>query len=176
MLRILVYRWFVLGSLCTLIIALIVYINTYMTTGLGSDDSILSENNFRIIWILMMFSGTFFTIGSLAFLRAVNDPPLKPMFTWYHISTDELVGSWSFLIAIVPAVPYSLIFLTTVNAFVYVAMFIVSLFCVAATAFFVKASYPSVSKHDVSHISVSSCIVSSRIFYTFIRINCTSIY
>lgn len=41
----------------------------------------------------MTISGVFYTIGSLAFVRAVNEPPLKPLFpSLIHFQTDELLG------------------------------------------------------------------------------------
>ena len=85
--------------------AIIVLVNKFHIF-IGEDDSILSVSAYDASWILMIISGFFFTIGSLAFVRAMSDPPMKPIFSWYHLSTDELFGSWMFTLATAPAVPY----------------------------------------------------------------------
>ncbi len=139
-----------IGSLFILFIAIIVLLSTFHDTILGEDDSVLTNDQFRVIWYLLIFSGVFFTLGSAAFLRAVNDPPMKSMFKWYHISTDELVGAWCFLLSVLPAIPYSLIYLLVTRELVFLGMLAVSILVVIACYIFVLACYPSASKVDVS--------------------------
>ena len=80
---------------------------------LGEDDSTLSTSHYRGSWVLMIISGIFFTLGSLAFVRAVHEsPPMKPLFTWKHVASDELLGSWLFLFACLPFFPYALIYVS----------------------------------------------------------------
>ena len=135
--------WFVVGSLFITVISIFVLLSTYYQTPLGTDDSILSILEFRVAWILLIISGVFFTIGSLAFVRCMNDPPIKPVFTWYHIASDELLGSWFFFFGVFPAIPYSIIFLHITRELLYLGMLLVSLFCLAGTGAFVHACYPS---------------------------------
>lgn len=105
------FRWFALGSVIVVITSAMILANNY-NVFLGQDDSVLTPNSFRATWVLMTVSGVFFTLGSLAFVRAMsNSPPMKPIFSWYHVASDELLGSWLFLLACVPFVPYSLIYI-----------------------------------------------------------------
>jgi hypothetical protein len=146
------------------ITSIVILVNSYHES-LGNDDSDLDRHRYRATWYLMIFSAAFFTLGSFAFVRAVHiSPPITPLFTWYHISTDELLGSWLFLFACIPFIPYSLIFLadeqdkllyagTTLNVVNYNSIeirisliagaLIVSILLVAGAALFVRASYPS---------------------------------
>ena len=114
-------------------------------TKMGEDDSVLSPNEYRETWILMTISGIFCTLGSLAFIRATHeDPPMAPLFTWYHLQSDELLGSWLFLLATVPVIPYTLIYLfsTDYEAIYFVALAIAIVFVIGAYLF-VRACYPT---------------------------------
>ena len=91
----------------------------------------------------MILSGLFFTIGSAAFMRAVNDPPMKPLFTCYHISTDELLGAWFFLLGVIPSIPYSIIFLYLERSNLLWGALVVSVLCSIGTFLFVLACYPA---------------------------------
>lgn len=142
------------GSLLVLVASLLVLANCYKPIlGLGDDDSNLPNHDFEAAWYLLNFSSLFFTLGSMAFTRAVNDPPMKPLFKWYHFSTDELLGSWLFLLGVLPAVPYSIIFLQhdEENQAVYFGLLIVSILCVLATCLFVLACYPVPNTAHVRH-------------------------
>lgn len=66
----------------------------------------LPQLDFKLTWALLIFSGFFFTLGSIAFVRAFEEPPKRPIFYWYkHCQTDELLGAWLFLVGTIPAVP-----------------------------------------------------------------------
>ena len=74
--------------------------------------------------------------GSMAFMRAVHeDPPIKPLFpSFYHFQNDELLGSWLILLANVPVVPYSLIYLSKDRTnWVYMGSLLVSIVLVIGT-------------------------------------------
>ena len=136
--------WYLFGSLFMTVIASVVLWSTYEETKLGTDDSILPVLEFRMAWILMILSGLFFTIGSAAFMRAVNDPPMKPLFSCYHISTDELLGAWFFLLGVIPAIPYSIIFLYIERSTLFWCALAVSIICSIGTPithFIVKINY-----------------------------------
>jgi hypothetical protein len=137
-------RWFVIGSIFFVISSAMILANSF-TKDLGDDDSILSNYHYRATWVLMTISGVFCTLGSLAFMRAVHeDPPMKPLFTWYHCQSDELLGSWLFLFATLPIIPFSLIYVSATHEnLVYLGAFFVSVLLVIGTYLFVRACYPS---------------------------------
>ena len=103
--------WFVVGSVAFVVSSVVMLENSFHHE-LGDDDSFLSRFRYRASWVLMIISGVFCTLGSLAFVRAVHEsPPMPPLFSWYHLQSDELLGSWLFLCATLPIIPYSLIYL-----------------------------------------------------------------
>jgi hypothetical protein len=112
---------------------------------MGNDDSILNSHQYRASWLLMTISGIFFTLGSLAFVRAVHeDPPMKPLFRFYHFQSDELLGSWLFFFGTLPIIPYSLIYLAASHDNLeYLGALFVSILLVIGTLLFVRACYPS---------------------------------
>lgn len=64
--------WFVVGSIFSVAITLIVFLNDFelQTEGnakfqIGNDDSILPQTGYRIAWALCLASSVFFTVGSL---------------------------------------------------------------------------------------------------------------
>jgi hypothetical protein len=82
-----------------------------------------------------------------AFLRAVNDPPMKPYFYGsYHFGTDELLGSWFFLGACLPFLPYALLYLyAEPHQWVMYALVAGSLFAILGSCIFLVNCYPSES-------------------------------
>ena len=141
---------------------------------MDDDDSTLSKEGFVASWILMAISGLFSTLGkfelllmfelcivdsniflvtgSLAFVRAFHeDPPMRPLFKWYHLQSDELVASWLFFLATVPFVPYILIFLAEAEDHDHALFFLVALgFAVVVclgSLLFVRACYPTDKQH-----------------------------
>jgi predicted Kef-type K+ transport protein len=124
----------------------VVLANKYQSI-MNDDDSSLTFDQFVISWILMLVSGIFSTLGSLAFVRAFHeDPPMAPLFpTYYHLQSDELLASWLFFFATVPFVPYILIFLASSGY--RSLLFLVGLgFAIVAAMgalLFVRACYPS---------------------------------
>lgn len=95
-------------------------------------------------WILMIISGIFFTLGSIAFLRAVNDPPMKPYYTLPHINTDELLGSWCFVCATLPFIPYAMIYiLAEPTNIMYYLLLLAAILSVCGALIFLINCYPS---------------------------------
>lgn len=112
----------------------------------GDDDSVLSDEAFLASWILMLLSGIFSTLGSLAFVRAFHeDPPMAPLFSSYHLQSDELLASWLFFLATIPFIPYSLLFLATdhYQSLLFLFAFAFALVASAGALLFVRACYPS---------------------------------
>ena len=89
--------WFVIGSILIIFFSIITLYNSYHNYDpLGEDDSHLSNQRYQAIWWCTLISGLFFTLGSLAFVRAMYEtPPMRPLFPkMYHISSDELLGEY----------------------------------------------------------------------------------
>lgn len=149
--------------------SVVVLANSY-TKPLGTDDSALDQYNYRVSWALMIVCGVFCTLGSqlsspyllnyympelysfsllilgsMAFMRAVHDdPPMKPLFTYYHLQSDELLGSWLFLCSTVPLVPYCFLYLATAQGdWKFIGALAVSVFCVIGAGLFVYCCYPN---------------------------------
>jgi hypothetical protein len=114
---------------------------------LSDDDSTLSETEFVASWILMLISGVFSTLGSLAFVRAFHsDPPMRPVFAnYYHLQSDELLASWLFVGATFPFIPYSLIFVaqTHYHSLIYLVALGFAIVATLGSLVFVRACYPS---------------------------------
>eukprot|EP00597_Dinobryon_sp_UTEXLB2267_P003350 CAMPEP_0170061732 /NCGR_PEP_ID=MMETSP0019_2-20121128/3199_1 /TAXON_ID=98059 /ORGANISM="Dinobryon sp., Strain UTEXLB2267" /LENGTH=437 /DNA_ID=CAMNT_0010267655 /DNA_START=258 /DNA_END=1571 /DNA_ORIENTATION=+ len=146
--------WFTIGSVVYTITSLVVFVNSYDPI-MGEDDSTLSPYRYRASWMLMVLSGLLFTLGSLAFIRAMHDdPPMKALFPdLYHIQSDELLGSWLFLLGTVIFVPYCLIFVAgTADKFLYLGLMAVAIIVSIGTYLFVRACYPS--EEDVEHMKI----------------------
>ena len=129
---------------------------------LSTDDPILPVDAYRMTWALMVASSAFFTLGSLAFVRALHDdPPMKPLFSCHHLESDELLASWLFLFATVPFIPYCMIYMgQEENKILYMLGVIISILMTIGTYLFVLASYPSKkasSKQIILRI-VSCCL------------------
>jgi hypothetical protein len=137
--------WFVIGSFGVLGTAVVMVINRYYTI-LSDDDSTLSKQQFIATWILMAISGFFSTLGSLAFVRAFHeDPPMTPLFTYYHLQSDELLASWLFVAATFPFVPYCIIYLQSAgyNSLLFLVALGFAIIATIGTLLFVRACYPS---------------------------------
>ena len=143
--------WFLLGSIFITASASVVLANSYNEV-IGTDDSFLSRGAYRASWILMVTSGMFLTIGSFAFVRAMNDPPMRPLFRCRHFATDELFGSWMFAVATLPGIPYCLIFLAYQRDLTYLAMLVFAVLSFLGSCLFVRGSYPVANESSKSKI------------------------
>lgn len=96
-------------------------------------------------WVFCIVSGIFSIVGSYMFVRTFKDPappPLLPHFK--HASTDELIAAWLFLLATLPLVPYTLIFLLLEpHVITYWMNFTASVISVIGSLFFVYTCYPA---------------------------------
>lgn len=139
--------WMVWGSLGCALFAVVPLIQQYLVFYSQHDD-LLPSVDFDLTWALLIFSGFFFTLGSLAFVRAFEEPPKRALFYWYkHLQSDELLGAWLFLLGTVPSVPYTLVFFLIKPSFTYLGALSSSGVFVVGTVLFVMACYPS----DVHH-------------------------
>lgn len=103
--------------------------------------------------------------GSMAFVRSVHEePPMKPLFPHlYHLQSDELLGSWLFLLATLPVIPYSLIYIAASHEdIVYLGALGVALVLVAGTYLFVRACYPTENNKVRMPLVASASMVTDR--------------
>ena len=146
--------WFVVGSFLQVVIAVVMLVDViFITTGkqffMVPPDTGLRAFDDVGCWVLLIISGLFFTLGSYIFVRAFEEPPPPPFFTWRHCATDELAASWMYFFATFPAIPYSMVYLHTYpHAHQYWLAFLASCAFVAGSGFFVYTCYPS--NHDES--------------------------
>ncbi len=71
---------------------------------------------------------------------------MKPLFhEYYHLQNDELLGSWLFLVACIPLIPYCIIYLANegYNSLIYLGALVISIFLCLGTFLFVRACYPN---------------------------------
>lgn len=143
--------WLVAGSIAVVIFTAPILANSYDPThsALGTDDSTLSQARFESVWWCILISGVFFTLGSLAFVRSMFEvPPKPPLLSWYHLSSDELLGSWCYFVGMLPAIPYSFIYIVAEKSATNLAYFAVSILLNVAAALFVRSCYPSQENED----------------------------
>lgn len=149
-------RWFVWGSVVAMLTAVVPLLQEHIHFFNASDDT-LPVLDFYSTWAMLIVSGFFFTVGSYAFVRAFEDPPVQPMFTWRHLETDELVGAWMFFLGTAPAIPYAATFyILYPHEIIYLGALIVAGVFVLGTLLFVFACYPS-EKVCISHFLVCYC-------------------
>lgn len=153
--------WFVWGSLFGTIVSIFPLLSQYIVFFQGTDTT-LPMLEFPSTWGLLIVSCVFFTLGSLAFVRAFEDPPLKPLFrSFRHCATDELLGAWLYLLGTIPAVPYSTVFIFhDPNQLIYWGALVASIGFVVCTSIFVVVSYPSAKEllePFIQPIAVSIC-------------------
>jgi hypothetical protein len=136
-------RWFVWGSLVAMLMAVLPLIQVDVNIFQATDDT-LPVMDFYSTWALLIVSGFFFTVGSYAFVRAFEEPPKPPLFTWKHFETDELLGAWLFFLGATPAVPYTAIyFILDPSELLYLGALAAAVVFVLASLLFVFACYPS---------------------------------
>lgn len=135
--------WFTVGSVLTAVSGIYPLVQKY---GMGqvSDDDLLPSTDYDITWASVIISGVFFTFGSLAFVRAFEEPPKRALFYYNkHFQTDELLGAWLFLFGTAPSIPYILVFFLIEPSAFYFFCLCGAIILTLGCALFVKACYPS---------------------------------
>lgn len=143
--------WFFWGSLLTIFIPVFPLLSIYFN--FWEHISVLPELCNVLTYVLLIFSGFLYTIGSAIFIRAVEEPTPTPLFEWEHFATDELFAMWIFFFGTVPYIP-------CVSFYCYydfqipmlVALIVVIIACIA-TFLCVLSCYPSETKHHAEYIS-----------------------
>jgi len=143
--------WMVWGSLLSALMPIVPLIDIYCPLFKVQEGTVLVEFSKALTWVLCIISGVCFTVGSAIYVRAFEDPPLRPLLeNIYHFQTDELLASWLFLFAMIPALPYSLLYLVPFpHNLNYIGFFITSILFIAASFFFVYTCYPSKESNHV---------------------------
>jgi hypothetical protein len=139
--------WFTFGSLVTALFA--IYPLVHFHGKATQHDDTLPAADFEATWGILIVCGFLFTAGSLAFVRAFEEPPRKPLLHDYkHFQTDELLGAWLFLAGTVPSIPYMLIyFIIKPSAFYFFGLCAAVVFSYG-TYLFVASCYPNDKKHQ----------------------------
>ena len=136
--------WFVVGSVLATVIPIVPLVDLFYPFWASKAQLPLLSD--ATTFGLLIVSGAFFTFGSLAFVRATEEPAIKPLFAkvTVHLETDELLAAWLFLLGTVPFPILMLVYLHHDSGLmVYWGCFGVSTFFVIATYFFVLTCYPS---------------------------------
>lgn len=147
--------WFVSGSILMTLSPIYPLYEKFERNYEQTDD-LLPESDFYSIWILMIICGVFFLLGSLAFTRAFNEPPLKPLFADFkHLQTDELLASWCYLFGMMPFMPYMFIFFIDTSEAIYFFGFLGALLFTYASYLGVISCYPRTDE-QVEYTSTST--------------------
>jgi hypothetical protein len=137
--------WFVVGSVLAMLIPIVPLVNLFYPFWYSEDSLPLLSD--AATYGLLIASGFFFTLGSLAFVRATEEPPLPPLFAKVseHLETDELLAAWLFLLATIPFPLFMAVYVYyNVHVLLYWGCLFASIMFVLATYFFVLTCYPSV--------------------------------
>lgn len=137
--------WFVLGSVLATIIPVVPLLDLFYPFWPTNSTIKLPLLSDVTTFALLIVSGFFFTIGSLAFVRATEEPPLRPLFAkvTVHLETDELLAAWLFLLATIPFPILMLVYINNdIHVMVYWGCLMASTLFVVATYFFVLTCYP----------------------------------
>eukprot|EP01038_Epipyxis_sp_PR26KG_P012919 gene12919-17314_t len=138
--------YYVIGSALGTIIPIFPLIGIY--EHYWHKAGFLSDSNNAIAYAILVVMGIFYTVGSWAFLRAVEEPPKPPLFTWYHFSNDELFAMWMFTFGTVPSIPcVGLYMYYNPHDAEFRLAFILCLIFSVATFLLTLACYPSVGRH-----------------------------
>jgi len=137
--------WFVWGSLGSALIPIPCLIDIYTPIFEIPEGTALKAFEEASTWIFLIISGLAFTAGSYAFVRAFEHPPRPALLgKYYHFQTDELLGAWLNLAAVLPAIPFTLIYLKyNPKRLTYWGAFFSSVLTCLATASFVYFAYPT---------------------------------
>ena len=108
------------------------------------EDDFLPAIDYDITWSLLIIVGMFYTLGSLAFVRAFEELPKVPLLhNYYHFQTDELLGAWLFLLGTSPSVPYMFVFFSLNPSVLYMTGLVLAILMVFACFLFVLVCYPT---------------------------------
>lgn len=61
-------------------------------------------------YVMLIFAGISYTIGSWIFTRTFKEPIPPPLVQFWYFSNDELLATWMFVIGTLPSVPIMIIY------------------------------------------------------------------
>ena len=84
------------------------------------------------VYVLLLFMGVCYTIGSYIFCRVFYEPSVAPLCGWTtrYIANDELLGSWFFTIGTSPTIPCCIFYVLILPNGKYITALIA---CILAT-------------------------------------------
>ena len=138
--------FFIIGSIFATIMPAIPLMTYDELDEFGVHNHSIAYEVHTMTYSLLIICGAFYTLGSYALKRAVEIPARKPLMACFsHTRTDELLGSWCFLLGTIVTFPI-LIVLTVMDhrsaqywvgtMFIALAILICAVFCYSC--------YPSV--------------------------------
>lgn len=157
--------WYTISSIISTLLCMFVLLNAYDVIYIGTDDSVLPPASFRLAWILSLISSVLFTVGSLVFIRACNDPPLPPLCNCSCFASDELFGAWFFFLGIFPVLPFCFIYFIVEQKIYYLAAMFVCAGLIIAGCAFIFYSYRHAKHHENKDGQ-------GKLFITFMNNNC----
>ena len=149
-----VVRYYVWGSLLTCFIPLFPLINLYVGEDFWPKAGFLPRPENTAAYAMLSAMGIFYTIGSLAFLRAVETPSRPPLFKWKHFASDELFAMWMFAAGTLPSVPVMalyVVFNPGLGEF-----FFALILCMVGSAAAIVAALCCYPKEHQHHLAVSA--------------------
>eukprot|EP01036_Dinobryon_divergens_P028222 gene28221-37134_t len=107
--------YYVYGSLLAAIIPIFPLVSMFQTydprTKFWAKPGFLPLAENVAVYVMLILVGVLYTIGSLTFVRAVEEPHLPPLFpNFRHFATDELLGMWLFTLGTFPSIPITLLY------------------------------------------------------------------
>lgn len=137
--------WYMLyGCFFSMFMALVLLIDIFFPFFDVPESTSLPVFGQSATWILLILSSFFYTVGTYIMLRAFEDPPKPPLLpNWRHFGSDELLSSWIFLVAALPALPYALFYLQDPNLATNWALVFGAIFLITVSVYFVYCCYPS---------------------------------
>ena len=112
-----------------------------------SESSSLSKGFNTAAYCLIIIMGVFYTIGSFAFMRHVEEDRPKPLFSCSLFISDELLGMWMFTLGTLPSVPVMSIYVAynSANGAYKLALILCVLFTLG-TLLLTISLYPTFNK------------------------------
>ena len=125
--------------------AIVPLIDVFHPFFLVPPETTLESFGQSVTWILLIIVGIFSTIASFVMVRAFEEPIPEPLLKdWKHFCTDELLAAWCFLFSVIPAFPFSFVFIAKEpDVGINWAMLFGSILLIGSSSWFVYVAYPS---------------------------------
>jgi|MDTE01.2.fsa_nt_gb hypothetical protein len=153
--------WFTAASLLAAVIPIVPMATYDEMNEYGVHNHSIGYQIHTMTYVLLILCGLFYTLGSYALKRAVQIPSRKPLMPCiYHTSTDELLGSWCFLIGTLVTLPICIVLLSydPVQSSYWLGLVFITLACIIC-AVFCHSCYPSQQRNarEILHPLLINC-------------------